>query len=277
MKQPDLGKKLTELRKAKGLTQEEVVERCNISVRTIQRIENGEVEPRSFTIRTILSALGYEFEDVFSQEQAETEQNSREENRSSHKEVTVTKDVTNQLNGALLFGIVYLLLTFPEAYAEYKKFDDGTTVFGSMWYTVLKVGLLISSIIFQWGIFTTGKLFDNYLLCVSALLNMAFVTGLTIYDITSISSETNYFAMIPIAMLFGAITLLAGVGFVRLQKNVGRTAMIAGGLEILSACMFLTVVLFPFADLVKMFAELVELVILYKVIDLVRARSVLTQ
>jgi transcriptional regulator with XRE-family HTH domain len=30
MKQPELGKKISELRKAKGLTQEELVEKCNI-------------------------------------------------------------------------------------------------------------------------------------------------------------------------------------------------------------------------------------------------------
>ena len=57
MKQPDLGKKIVELRKSKGLTQEELVEKCNINVRTLQRIESGEVTPRSYTIKTIFSAL----------------------------------------------------------------------------------------------------------------------------------------------------------------------------------------------------------------------------
>ena len=57
MKQPDLGKKILELRKQKGLTQEELVEICNINVRTIQRIEAGDVTPRSFTVKTILEAL----------------------------------------------------------------------------------------------------------------------------------------------------------------------------------------------------------------------------
>lgn len=57
MKQPDLGKKIAELRKAKGLTQEELVEKCNLSIRTIQRIESGEVTPRSYTIRIIFAAL----------------------------------------------------------------------------------------------------------------------------------------------------------------------------------------------------------------------------
>jgi transcriptional regulator with XRE-family HTH domain len=57
MKQPDLGKRIAELRKAKGLTQEELVEKCNLNVRTLQRIESGEVTPRSYTIKIIFSAL----------------------------------------------------------------------------------------------------------------------------------------------------------------------------------------------------------------------------
>ena len=64
MKQPELGKKIVELRTAKGLTQEELVELCNISIRTIQRIENGEVTPRSFTVKTILAALGQDFDKI---------------------------------------------------------------------------------------------------------------------------------------------------------------------------------------------------------------------
>ena len=59
MNQPDLGKKIAEWRKAKGLTQEELVEKCNLSVRTLQRIESGEVTPRSYTIKTIFAALDY--------------------------------------------------------------------------------------------------------------------------------------------------------------------------------------------------------------------------
>ena len=59
MKQPELSKKIAELRKAKGYTQEELVEKCNLSVRTLQRIESGEVTPRSYTIKTIFTALDY--------------------------------------------------------------------------------------------------------------------------------------------------------------------------------------------------------------------------
>jgi transcriptional regulator with XRE-family HTH domain/ketosteroid isomerase-like protein len=63
MKQPELGKKIAELRKAKGLTQEELVEKCNINVRTLQRIEAGEATPRSYTIKIIFAALDYNIYD----------------------------------------------------------------------------------------------------------------------------------------------------------------------------------------------------------------------
>ncbi len=60
MQQPQLGRKIAKLRKAKGLTQEEVVQKCNLSVRTLQRIEAGEVTPRSYTIKLIFTELGHD-------------------------------------------------------------------------------------------------------------------------------------------------------------------------------------------------------------------------
>src|SRR6187402_580485 len=64
MRQPELGKKISELRRAKGLTQEELVEKCNINVRTIQRIEAGEVVPRMYTVKTIFAALDFDLNSI---------------------------------------------------------------------------------------------------------------------------------------------------------------------------------------------------------------------
>ena len=60
MKQPELGKKIFELRQNKGLTQSELAEKCNLSLRTVQRIESTEVMPRNYTIKLIFSNLDYE-------------------------------------------------------------------------------------------------------------------------------------------------------------------------------------------------------------------------
>ena len=64
IQQPTLGKKIAEFRKAKGLTQEELVEKCNLNVRTLQRIEAGEVTPRTSTIKLIFDALEMDLEAI---------------------------------------------------------------------------------------------------------------------------------------------------------------------------------------------------------------------
>src|SRR5690606_26231074 len=102
MKQPDLGLKILELRKAKGLTQEELVERCNINVRTIQRIEAGEVTPRSYTIKSIMDALGYDFSAIPVNEEEQTAD-------------VVPAHHSGFLKTAFLVGILYLMLALLEA------------------------------------------------------------------------------------------------------------------------------------------------------------------
>jgi uncharacterized Tic20 family protein len=61
MNQPDLGFKVSELRQQKGLTQEQLAERCEVSARTIQRIESGEVDPRAYTLHCLGEALDFDF------------------------------------------------------------------------------------------------------------------------------------------------------------------------------------------------------------------------
>ena len=61
MNQPDLGLKVTELRQQKRLTQEQLAEYCHVSTRTIQRIESGEVNPRSRTLHCLHGALDFDF------------------------------------------------------------------------------------------------------------------------------------------------------------------------------------------------------------------------
>jgi uncharacterized Tic20 family protein/DNA-binding XRE family transcriptional regulator len=61
MNQPDLGLKVTELRQVKGFTQEQLAEQCEVSPRTIQRIESGEVDPRAYTLQCLSTALDFDF------------------------------------------------------------------------------------------------------------------------------------------------------------------------------------------------------------------------
>ncbi len=53
----ETGQRIKALRLQKGFTQEELAERTEVSTRTIQRIENGEVDPRAYTLQMIAKAL----------------------------------------------------------------------------------------------------------------------------------------------------------------------------------------------------------------------------
>lgn len=56
------GQFIKEERLKQGLTQEELAAKTDTSARTIQRIENGEVSPRAFTLQNIATALKVDFE-----------------------------------------------------------------------------------------------------------------------------------------------------------------------------------------------------------------------
>ncbi len=63
MNQPQLGLKVSELRQTKGFTQEQLAEKCEVSTRTIQRIESGEVDPRAYTLHCLGDALDFNFDE----------------------------------------------------------------------------------------------------------------------------------------------------------------------------------------------------------------------
>jgi uncharacterized Tic20 family protein len=67
MNQPELGITVAELRGKQGLTQERLAEYCEVSTRTIQRIESGEVDPRAFTRNNLSNILDFDFVEENSQ------------------------------------------------------------------------------------------------------------------------------------------------------------------------------------------------------------------
>ncbi|WP_117883168.1 helix-turn-helix domain-containing protein [Aureibaculum luteum] len=59
-----IGQKIRNVRKKKGLSQEELAESAKINLRTIQRIENNESEPRGKTLNLICHVLDIRAEDI---------------------------------------------------------------------------------------------------------------------------------------------------------------------------------------------------------------------
>jgi transcriptional regulator with XRE-family HTH domain len=63
------------------LTQEELADMTEVSARTIQRIENGEVAPRAYTLQMIAKALEVDFSlfvDVKNEDDKTEEENNRD-------------------------------------------------------------------------------------------------------------------------------------------------------------------------------------------------------
>lgn len=60
----ELYQKIITARTQKGLTQEQLADLSNVTVRTIQRIESGESTPRAYTLKAIATALGIGFEEL---------------------------------------------------------------------------------------------------------------------------------------------------------------------------------------------------------------------
>ncbi|HYC87550.1 MAG TPA: helix-turn-helix domain-containing protein [Chryseosolibacter sp.] len=64
MDKSTIAKKIIHFRKIKGVTQEHLAEATGLNVRTIQRIEAGEVDPRLYTLKTIADALEINLEEL---------------------------------------------------------------------------------------------------------------------------------------------------------------------------------------------------------------------
>lgn len=71
-----IGKTIFEARKSKGLTQEELADLTKVNLRTIQRIENNESEPRGKTLNLICDVLEINIEDVLNNDKLQDVVNS---------------------------------------------------------------------------------------------------------------------------------------------------------------------------------------------------------
>jgi transcriptional regulator with XRE-family HTH domain len=278
MKQPDLGRKISELRKAKGLTQEELVEKCNISVRTLQRIETGEVTPRSYTIKTILAALDYDLSTITEDESTVLQSMIERFKQYLFLDVNMNTSsdvIIKQLNFAWIFGTLFFLIGFFEGAAEYFRYKDDRLIFSIPVYVVIKISALVTHIFFLRGFILLGGLFKNYLLRITSFI-LIFGNILIIgYDIASIfyDSIERQYILGSEAVVFGCIGIIYGISLRRLRKSLGAVATYAGVFEILAGCFFLTVVLSFMGFIALVPAKLFDILVLYKSIDLIKSKQ----
>lgn len=217
MKQPELGKKISELRKAKGLTQEELVEKCNLNVRTIQRIEAGEVTPRSYTIKALFEALDYKWEEL--------KFGFLEENQK----------VPSYLYLAFAAGLVYFFLAIFEIGMEYEWIEEGRQSDAASLIGV-KIGTFITYSIFIMGWIKLETFIPNKLLKIS--LWSMFGANVIWYSVEVYALLSGQLVLEDIYLIkissFGLCYAFLGIGYLAYKKLWSNISQIIGALGIVS-------------------------------------------
>ncbi|AXT57602.1 XRE family transcriptional regulator [Aquimarina sp. AD1] len=274
MEQPALGIKISELRKSKGLTQEELVEQCNISVRTIQRIEAGEVTPRSYTIKTILSALDYDLEKI----QTENSKVAKEFKKLFLLDIDDSKEasfLTRQLTISWISGIVYFILGFGEFALDYSRHFGSEMLVSTALYSVLKLVILVAIILFMRGFILSGKIFKNYLLRITAFIFTCMTIIFYTYDLISLHiGELDFTYIIGAqAVTFGVIGILLGISVIRLQNALGMLAKTTGIFEIIAYGCMATVILGFLGYFLLTPTIILEIILLYRISEMLKAKQ----
>ena len=235
MKQPELGLKITQFRKEKGLTQQELVDLCNINVRTIQRIEAGEVVPRSYTVKSILAALDKGLEDIQLQS-AETN-----ENLSSIKH---PKKLLVSLKTSLISGAIFLVLYLAEIFllTIWEQLYPETL---ELTFMIFKIILAVVMALFYLGFYRIAQGTGQSLLKLITLVMISFgiIANLTEVIIVWQFEELGYFSVLVIeCIIFGVLGILFGIASLKLKPIFGSLLQVLGIAEIIVGILLVSII-----------------------------------
>ena len=120
-------------RAAKGYTQNDLAEKSGISLRSIQRIEKGEVLPRSFTVKQLASVLQFSNQDL------------------EPSQATVpSPDLSRSKRIILSAGLPPVLLLLSYAYlVQSRTFPETTFELALFWAAVIFLIVLLQWMIWQ--------------------------------------------------------------------------------------------------------------------------------
>lgn len=242
IQQPELGKRILALRKTVDITQEELKDKCHVSVRTIQRIESGIVTPRLSTIRILIAALGEDPGDWQSPESSKTfggfVKNMLLINASEN-------ELRKSFQPAWVSGIVYLLLLLINI--GITSLSEESTLYVPSILIPINSLMIVAFVLFMRGFLALSHLFEIHRLKISTYLYLIFVITTLFADIVEVSMPTleqfsgviSFFTL----LLIGAASLIFGTTLLKLQDGMGRIAKYAGRLEITFGLSYLSVVL----------------------------------
>jgi len=258
MKQPELGKKLAEIRNRKGITQQEIADQCNLNIRTVQRVESGEVNPRLYTIRLYLKCLGHEFEQVM--EDKPTDKNMNDTDQYS----LLGKTKLDILKYAWIGGIVYFLIGFPEAHYGREAMETPLNRIDAIVYFFIKFISFFSYACFMGGFIEIANRHRLKLMKTISIILIICCGAFAAFEMIAIfSGETIKNLVMGESLSFGPLFILFGVTLFRSEQHFGRKGVLAGSLEVLAGLTFVTVVLGFIGLIIQIPAIILEIIILY--------------
>lgn len=216
MNQPELGIKICSIRNQKGITQRELSDAGNIDIRTLQRIESGEVTPRLSTLRLIASALTTDIS-VFNENE---------------------KRVVSMVSADMLLALFFTGIACLFSWILFSPIGPKGDFF-------LSVNLLsgivytVSGLFFYYGFYLIGKIRQNLLMQYPALIIMVTIPLFLISVLITTEFSFAKHIMQIIVILSGINSIVFGIGLLKESKQLVNLYRSAGLLQILIAPFFI--------------------------------------
>lgn len=181
MKNKFLSKRVKELRRRKGLSQEELTENSGLSLRTIQRIENGETEPTGDTLKRISKALNVNPEELTDWTIIEDRGYLKAMNLSA------LTFILFPLLGILVPSIMWIAK--KDKLKDINKVGKNIINFQITWNIILFAGLILNVVVLTNKINSTGNITADYFIS-SQKFNIIFLLTMYLLNVVFIIFNT---------------------------------------------------------------------------------------
>jgi len=178
--------------------------------------------------------------------------------------------LTKQINLAWNIGILHFIFGFLEAAAHYFQSESDEMIFGVTGYVIIKLSVLVTFVLFQRGFILIESLFKNY------FCNRDFwdkhAAGLRCGHCFFRLSRTKVCLGRRICKLWSnRYCLWFFIGPAR--TCYWHYCKKAGIFEAIAGCFFITIVLFFIGHILLIATEIVEIIMVFKVIEIIKLKQ----
>ncbi|MGD9161203.1 MAG: helix-turn-helix transcriptional regulator [Desulfobacteraceae bacterium] len=268
MNQPELGQKISELRKKQGMTQEELADKCTINTLSIQWIEAGEFSPRAYTRRILAAALGIEDKILIDNSNRHRVNSSRD----FSKDLIMFRQYgRNQLKVAWIAGLIWLAFMIPQGIMDFiSNGPSELSVAFKFWHFFISFISLVMAVLFLRGFVILGRESENSTLLVSSYIFITATVIMNLFFILPIEYPENPHKIFDIVMLIvsmifaGSLLIFFGIGILQMKAQYGRLAKYAGIFSIIQGSAFAAVIFFFVGVVLVVPGTILQIMLLYR-------------